>query len=57
MSGDDWFVLLVLAGSLVLWLFVSPRMGVGWGPRTGCQLGTRKHTREDGHTTPDEGTP
>jgi hypothetical protein len=29
MSGDDWFVLLVLAGFLVLWLFVLPRMGLG----------------------------
>ena len=29
MAGDDWILLLVLAGFLVLWLFVLPRMGLG----------------------------
>lgn len=29
MSGDDWILLLPLAGFLVLWLFVLPRMGLG----------------------------
>lgn len=29
MSGDDWVVLLILAGFLVLWLVVLPRMGLG----------------------------
>jgi hypothetical protein len=29
MSGNDWILLLVLAGFLVLWLFVLPRMGLG----------------------------
>ena len=29
MSGDGWFVVLVLVGFLVLWLFVLPRMGLG----------------------------
>jgi hypothetical protein len=29
MTGDDWVMVLVLAGFLVLWLFVLPRMGLG----------------------------
>jgi hypothetical protein len=29
MTPDIWIGLLVLAGLLVLWLFVLPRMGVG----------------------------
>ncbi len=29
MSGNDWILFLVLAGFLVLWLFVLPRMGLG----------------------------
>lgn len=29
MSGNDWIVILALAGFLVLWLVVLPRMGVG----------------------------
>lgn len=29
MSGDDWVLLLVVAGFLVLWLFVLPRVGLG----------------------------
>lgn len=29
MSGDNWLMLLVMAGFLVLWLFVLPRMGLG----------------------------
>lgn len=28
MSGDDWFLILALAGFLILWLFVLPRMGL-----------------------------
>ena len=29
MSGDDWILILALAGFLILWLFVLPRMGLG----------------------------
>ena len=29
MSGDDWIVLPALAGFLIVWLFVLPRMGLG----------------------------
>jgi hypothetical protein len=29
MAGNGWIVLLALAGFLVLWLFVLPRMGLG----------------------------
>lgn len=29
MSAADWIVLVALAGFLVLWLFVLPRLGLG----------------------------
>jgi hypothetical protein len=29
MNGDFWIALLALAGFVILWLFVLPRMGLG----------------------------
>jgi hypothetical protein len=29
MPGDEWIVLLALAGFLIVWLVVLPRMGLG----------------------------